>query len=45
MFYKSGVLENFAMFTGKRPKGLVKYSDTYLMYIIKHMRTVKFKSY
>ena len=23
----------------------VKYSDTYLMYIIKHMRTVKLKSY
>ena len=23
----------------------VKYSDTYLMYIIKHMLTVKFKSY
>ena len=23
----------------------VKYSDTYLMYIIKHKRTVKLKSY
>ena len=25
--------------------GSVKYSDTYLMYILKHMRTVKLKSY
>ena len=25
--------------------GSVKYSDTYLMYIIKHVRTVKVKSY